>query len=480
MERELGLLPRIPAAVMPDAARQADRDPASVARSRVSRGVAFASGRPVLVAADLIAMALATTAAGAAWGTTALWSVGLVLAQAPTGRYRARLRHPALSGVPSTLLGLAVIVAATACLRLPVALTPPAFSGRVAVWLGLALASLLTARALADRWLCWRRARHAGLPTLVVGSGDVGIRLAEELRAEPGLGLAPVGLVGAAPVLRRRLPAPLLGPVEDLDAVVGAHRPRAIVVAFGDAPDAELVAALRRCRRSGVLVYLVPRLFELPVGHPDAELVGGIPLIRLRPEPANRWRRGAKRLLDIAGALVGLVLLAPVFAACALAVRCESGRGVLFRQERIGRSGKPFTIMKFRSLTPASTVESQVRWSIAHDARVGPVGRVLRGTSLDELPQLVNVLRGEMSLVGPRPERPFFVEQFQRAYAGYGDRHRVPAGITGWAQIHGLRGDTSIEDRVRYDNYYVENWSLGLDLKIIARTVGSMLSIRRR
>jgi lipopolysaccharide/colanic/teichoic acid biosynthesis glycosyltransferase len=136
--------------------------------------------------------------------------------------------------------------------------------------------------------------------------------------------------------------------------------------------------------------------------------------------------------------------------------------------------------MKFRSLTPSSERESQVRWSILRDDRVGPVGRLLRGSSLDELPQLVNVLRGEMSLVGPRPERPFFVEQFRRTYDGYMDRHRVRGGITGWAQIHGLRGDTSIEDRVRFDNYYIENWSPALDLKIIVRTVGSMLSVHRR
>jgi lipopolysaccharide/colanic/teichoic acid biosynthesis glycosyltransferase len=169
-----------------------------------------------------------------------------------------------------------------------------------------------------------------------------------------------------------------------------------------------------------------------------------------------------------------------VLALCALAVRIESRRhGVLFRQERISRDGLPFTILKFRSLTPATALESQMKWNINTDARLGRIGKLLRFSSLDELPQLLNVLRGDMSLVGPRPERPYFVEQFERAYSGYGDRHRVPAGITGWAQIHGLRGDTSIEDRVRYDNHYIEHWSLGLDLKIILRTVGSMLSIHR-
>ena len=195
----------------------------------------------------------------------------------------------------------------------------------------------------------------------------------------------------------------------------------------------------------------------------------------------GRVARGFKRAIDVAGAGAGLLMLAPVLLACALAVRLESNRAkVIFRQERVGQGGRPFTIMKFRSLTPSSDLESQVRWNINNDARVGRIGKLLRNSSLDELPQLINVLRGDMSLVGPRPERPFFVEQFRRTYAGYGDRHRMPVGLTGWAQIHGLRGDTSIEDRVRFDNYYIENWSLGLDLKIMARTVGSMLSIHRK
>jgi exopolysaccharide biosynthesis polyprenyl glycosylphosphotransferase len=254
-----------------------------------------------------------------------------------------------------------------------------------------------------------------------------------------------------------------------------------VIVAYPGPGDAELVGALRQWRRLGIAVYVVPRLFEMALGRGSAELIHGVPLVRMRPEPPRRWRRAAKRLLDIAGAGFGLVVLSPVFAACALAVRFESRRsGVLFKQERIGRDGKPFTIMKFRSLTPASDTESQMKWNIAQDDRVGKVGRILRSTSLDELPQLVNVLRGDMSLVGPRPERPYFVEQFTRTYGGYMDRHRVVGGITGWAQIHGLRGDTSIEERTRFDNYYIENWSLALDIKIIVRTFTSMLSLHRR
>jgi exopolysaccharide biosynthesis polyprenyl glycosylphosphotransferase len=339
----------------------------------------------------------------------------------------------------------------------------------------------VSGRAIAYAGICRRRRNAPGEPTVVIGSGDVGVRLAEVLRENAGYGLRPIGLVGPPPVRDPALPAPLLGSADEIDEVVARCRPRNVVVTFPGLRDADLVGTLRRCRRLGIAVYVVPRLFELAVGHARVELVHGIPLVRMQPEPARRWHAAVKRAIDVTGAVIGLTLLAPVFAICALAVRWESGRaGVVFRQERIGRDGKPFTIMKFRSLTPSSELESQVRWNIGEDHRVGPVGRVLRGTSLDELPQLVNVLRGDMSLVGPRPERPYFVEEFRRAYDGYMDRHRVLGGITGWAQIHGLRGDTSIEDRVRFDNHYIENWSPVLDLKIIIWTIGSMLSIRRR
>jgi exopolysaccharide biosynthesis polyprenyl glycosylphosphotransferase len=434
-----------------------------------------------LVISDVVTVAAAATVAGAGWRTTLCWALPLVLMFAAAGLYRPRLRYSALDQVPRVLAAIGLAAVVLAGLPLPVTLTPRALAGRPVLWLLVLAVGLLANRALTYRWLYRRRSRGAGRPTLVVGAGDVGIRLAEILCADRSVGLAPLGLVGPPPVVHRDLPVPVLGPVTQIDTIIQRYRPRALAVAFAGHPDADLVGTLRRCRRDGITVYVVPRLFELPVGDAGAELVEGLPLVRLHPDPASPWRARLKRAMDIAGALIALALLSPVLAICALAVRWESGRaGVLFRQQRIGRSGKPFTIMKFRSLTPASTVESEKRWTIAHDDRVGPVGRVLRATSLDELPQLVNVLRGDMSLVGPRPERPYFVEQFARTHSGYADRHRVPAGITGWAQIHGLRGDTSIEDRVRFDNYYVENWSLGLDLKIILRTVTSMFSFRRR
>ncbi|MEO6713039.1 MAG: sugar transferase, partial [Mycobacteriales bacterium] len=158
----------------------------------------------------------------------------------------------------------------------------------------------------------------------------------------------------------------------------------------------------------------------------------------------------------------------------AIAVRLETGRGFLFRQTRVGLDRREFQLLKFRSMRPASETEQQTAWSIANDHRVGPVGRFIRRTSFDELPQLWNILRGDMTLVGPRPERPHFVREFANSFPRYSARHRVPAGLTGWAQVHGLRGDTSIEERARFDNYYIENWSLWGDIKIIVRTVRSV------
>ncbi len=185
--------------------------------------------------------------------------------------------------------------------------------------------------------------------------------------------------------------------------------------------------------------------------------------------------RAAKRSIDILGALVGLLLTLPVLLVIALAVRVEGGPGVIFRQQRVGQHGRVFTLYKLRSLKPVAD-EGDVRWNIDNDSRLGKVGKFIRRTSLDELPQLINVLVGDMSLVGPRPERPFFVDQFSQEIPGYAQRHRVPVGLTGLAVVRGLRGDTSIPERARVDNEYADSWSLWLDIKIMLRTVRYLIA----
>jgi exopolysaccharide biosynthesis polyprenyl glycosylphosphotransferase len=221
-------------------------------------------------------------------------------------------------------------------------------------------------------------------------------------------------------------------------------------------------------------MFILPRLYQVTHVGDDMDALGDMPLIRLRRAAYRSWGWRWKRLFDVAGSLAAIALLSPILLACAIVVRLEGGPGVIFRQERVGVDGRLFELLKFRSLRPVNELESQTNWNIAHDSRVSVVGRTLRRYSLDELPQLFNILRGDMSLVGPRPERPYFVAEFDRLYGDYGARHRVPCGLTGWAQVHGLRGNTSIEDRARFDNFYIENWSLWLDLKILLLTVVSV------
>jgi exopolysaccharide biosynthesis polyprenyl glycosylphosphotransferase len=225
---------------------------------------------------------------------------------------------------------------------------------------------------------------------------------------------------------------------------------------------------------------VVPRLrdFHTPGGVPDH--IGAIPVARARRAALAGPKWWVKRSCDLVLAAVALVVLSPVLLLCAIASRIEGGPGVFFRQQRIGRYGKPFQLVKFRSMRPTDEHESGTNWSVAGDRRIGPVGRFMRRTSLDELPQLWNILRGDMTFVGPRPERPFFVDQFSTDNPDYAMRHRVPVGLTGLAQVSGLRGDTPIADRARFDNYYIENWSLWLDVKVVLRTVAEVFRGRGR
>lgn len=321
-----------------------------------------------------------------------------------------------------------------------------------------------------------RRLRAVGVvqhSTMILGAGRVGGQLATLLTEHPEFGLRPVGFLDRDPLLAAHdLPVPLLGGLEDLAAALVGWRVRSVIVAFSGERGADLVDVLRTCDRLHCEIFFVPRLYELHHTSRDMDQVWGVPLIRLRRAAfrSPAWR--IKRVLDLVVALLLLILLSPVMAAAALAVRLSSGPGVLFRQERVGLDGRQFAVLKFRSMGAESALESAAQiWGVGEGRRIGRVGRALRATSLDELPQLINVVRGEMSLVGPRPERPHFVSEFTEQFPRYPARHRVPCGLTGWAQVHGLRGDTSIEDRARFDNYYVQNWSLWLDVKILARTV---------
>jgi exopolysaccharide biosynthesis polyprenyl glycosylphosphotransferase len=319
-----------------------------------------------------------------------------------------------------------------------------------------------------------RRHFRRGDRTLIAGTDPVAIDLMRNMLEHPEFGLRPVGFVDAEPqVPEGSLPAPLLG--HDLAAAIDRHRIGTVVLAHLTIGESQTVEDTMTAHQKGCSILIVPRMHELYRDGTDVERLRSYPLVRLLSEPTRRPSWLAKRALDVAfGVLAGL-LAAPVMIVCALAVLLESGRPILFAQERVGVCERRFQIYKFRSMKPASETEAQTTWTIAGDPRIGPVGRFLRASSLDELPQLWNVICGDMSLVGPRPERPGFVERFSLDHERYSARHRVPPGLTGLAQVNGLRGNTSIADRARYDNYYIANWSLWLDLKIVLLTTRELL-----
>ncbi|MGY1662350.1 sugar transferase [Geodermatophilus sp. SYSU D00705] len=432
--------------------------------------------RPYLVLGDVLAFVIATLITRPTSPLhIAVLGVNLVVFYV-AGLYRSRLNLSLLDDLPY-LLAASVVGFAIKLALIPVfpSVDPPL---RQVVHALVLLAAVLVVRRLAytvvRRARRRQRVRHR---TLIVGLGQVGLRLASTLQDRREYGLDPVGFVDSAPPPHEpaMLPAPVLGGYEQLGRVIRDHAIRDVIVGFGSAAEDELVDILRTCDRLDVEVFLVPRLFELHNVNRYVDEVWGIPLIRVRRAVFRSPWWKIKRLADIVVAGTALIVLSPAMALCALAVRYEGGPGIIFRQQRVGVDGRPFDVLKFRSLKPVDESESQTNWNIKHDDRLGPVGRFIRATSLDELPQLWNILRGDMSLVGPRPERPHFAEQFATHIPRYTARHRVPAGLTGWAQAHGLRGDTSIEERARFDNYYIENWSPWLDMKIVAKTVGQVL-----
>jgi exopolysaccharide biosynthesis polyprenyl glycosylphosphotransferase len=322
------------------------------------------------------------------------------------------------------------------------------------------------------------RTRRRSEPALIVGAGRVGAHVERRLLQRPELGLVPAGYLDADPMPAAQAGgrvAPVLGGPNDLERVAAATGARHLILAFSKQRDEELADLARRGQALGLDVALVPRLFEAVNERSTVRHVGGVPLFALRPTDPRSLPFGLKHAFDRAFAAAALVLLAPVLLAIAAGVKLSSPGPALFRQRRIGRDGRAFDILKFRTMLAGADAGLTPRPGLApggvegEDRRTA-VGAFLRRTSLDELPQLINVLRGEMSLVGPRPERPDFVAAFSRELRRYDDRHRVKSGLTGWAQVHGLRGPTSLADRLEWDNHYIENWSLWLDLKVLLLT----------
>jgi exopolysaccharide biosynthesis polyprenyl glycosylphosphotransferase len=264
---------------------------------------------------------------------------------------------------------------------------------------------------------------------------------------------------------------PCLGTIDDAEQVVTAHAIDHVFVALPHASSTAMMALLDRLVRSCVSIHVVPDLLQFMVLRSRVEDIDGLPTINLSEPPLEGWSRFVKRAFDLLVGLAALVVLSPVMVAMAIAIWLEDHGPVFYRQERMGLDGKRFEIVKFRSMRVGAETVTGAVWAEKDDPRRTKVGRFIRAWSIDELPQLFNVLLGDMSVVGPRPERPQFVEQFRAEFPHYMLRHKVRAGMTGWAQVHGWRGNTSIRMRIEHDLYYIENWSLLLDLKILFLTV---------
>ncbi len=308
---------------------------------------------------------------------------------------------------------------------------------------------------------------------LVVGAGDLGRKVVERLNLHKEYGFSIVGFLDDDPGRQQRdiWGVPVLGTTDDLERVVVDEKVDQVLIALPLEAHYRTVQLVRRAGQMLVDIKVVPDVLQYYVMRAGIEDLDGLPLINLTQMPLQGWNQIVKRAFDIVGALTLLIATSWLFPIIALLIKRADGGPVFFSQVRTGLDGRSFRLFKFRSMRADAEGDGESHWTRSHDSRVTPIGEFLRRTNLDELPQLYNVLCGDMSLVGPRPEQPKFVERFRNRYPTYNTRHRVRSGLTGWAQVNGLRGDTSIRQRVAHDLYYIENWSLGLDIKILWRTL---------
>jgi exopolysaccharide biosynthesis polyprenyl glycosylphosphotransferase len=307
---------------------------------------------------------------------------------------------------------------------------------------------------------------------IIVGTGDVGQMILQKISYSPWLAYEMVGFVARNGSFSppRELDLPVLGRVDDLPHLIDEYNINEVIVALPEASHQEILGVINRCDRSTISVKVFPDVFQFIAGQVGIDDMGGLPLLSVRDVAMRGWKLTLKRGMDIVGSVVGLVLLSPFLLLTALLIKLESPGAVFYVQERMGLDARPFMVIKFRSMRQDAERDGP-GWTKPNDPRRTRLGGWLRKLNIDELPQLINVLLGEMSLVGPRPERPVYVEQFRKSIPHYMDRHREKAGMTGWAQVNGLRGDTSVVERTKYDLWYIENWSLLLDIKIIIRTI---------
>ncbi len=304
--------------------------------------------------------------------------------------------------------------------------------------------------------------------TLVVGSAPLIPRFLSRLEKDVNRNFEVIGY--CADEQADGVHIPWCGAVETVQSQIDDLKPEALLFTFSIEEHPRVFAIMKNTEGKNIELFYIPDLLDIFTSRTTAVEVAGVPLLRLKTVAFSGWQGFLKRGFDILISFVSIVLLSPFLALMAVLVKTGSAGPVFYRQKRVGLDGKEFTMLKFRSMRQDAEEKTGPVWAQANDPRVTPLGSFLRRSSLDELPQLFNVLAGDMSLVGPRPERKFFVDQFQQEIPKYAERHRVRSGMTGWAQVNGQRGQSPIEDRTRFDVYYIENWSLGFDIKIILMT----------
>lgn len=313
---------------------------------------------------------------------------------------------------------------------------------------------------------------------IIIGTSDTTKILISTLKQNPYLGFNLVGIVSDE-IINDFAGISHLGKLSDVSKIISNYDIDTALITLNYSEHPKLYKLVQDCEGMNVEFLMIPDMVEIMTSGMKVEEIEGIPFLKLKSLPMTTWGRIIKRTFDVVVSLLLLVFFSPIMVLISLLVKLTSKGPVLYKQERVSLDGHPFTIYKFRSMYVDAEAKTGPVWAKSNDQRGTPLGNFLRKTSLDELPQLINVLKGEMSLVGPRPERPYFVEQFKNLVPKYLDRHRVKTGMTGWAQVNGLRGDSSLEERIKYDIYYIENWSFLFDLKILFRTVGALIERKK-
>lgn len=309
---------------------------------------------------------------------------------------------------------------------------------------------------------------------LIVGSGEMAQIIIQRIQWSPYLGYELVGVVNGSEQVSHIQGVPVMGQPEDLPRLIDKYDIDEVIIAMPEKGHRETIHVLSYCERGRVSVKIFPDVFQFMTSEASIDALGGLPLLSVRDYALRGYMLIFKRMIDFFGAMMGLIFFSPLMLMIAFAIKLESPGPVFFVQERMGLDGKPFRMVKFRSMR-SDAEKHGPGWTLDNDPRQTRLGRFLRKVEVDELPQLVNVLIGEMSLVGPRPEQAHYVEHFRRTVPRYMERHQEKGGMTGWAQVNGLRGDTSIEERTKYDLWYSANWSIWLDIKILLRTVWQIL-----